>query len=80
MAKTYSGVALDSIKRGQAWEASDRASRSYPRRIVHVMGVVDGYVVHRLKGCAPGLTFWKEFVLNYTRVSGNDGDSDEASR
>lgn len=72
MAKEYRGVALDSIKRGQAWEPSDRGSRHFPRKIVRVMGVVDGYVVHRVKGCMPGITFWKDFVVNHARMQAFD--------
>lgn len=77
MAKDYHGFKLADIQRGQAWQEK---RTTFGRRLVHVMAVADGYVMHRQKGCSPGLTFWKDFVLNNTRSPGFDSRAHSRSK
>jgi len=49
------------VMRGQVWEAYGIRHR--------VMGVVDGYVVFRRKGCMPSLRYYKDFEQTFTLVT-----------
>lgn len=64
--KEYNGFKIEDIKRGQAWKPAGKAP-NLSLLLYRVMGVVDGYVVYRAKGCAPGVRFWKDFVTENAR-------------
>lgn len=40
-----------------------------PHLHVRVMGVVEGWVVYRRKGCAPALLHINDFIKTYTEVT-----------
>ena len=52
----------DVAAKGQDWRRMGYTHR--------VLGVVEGYVVHRVKGRAAYCTYWKDFERNWVLVEG----------
>lgn len=75
MVKEYAGFKLTDIKRGQAWEPRGKYP-SVTRLLYRVMGVIDGYVVYRAKGCQPGIRFWKDFLVEHRRMPSFDSSAE----
>ncbi len=49
------------IKPKQVWR------RRVDGRTVHIMAVVENYVMYRIKGAMPNLLFYKRFIEQYDR-------------